>query len=283
MAKLKKESADEIIDNLAKDVGATQAAPKSQARETPHAEAHVETMSQMLMSEGGEMREDVSVLLERFADPQARRRGSTNLFVFVMLLATVGGGFYMLQKLSSSDVREERRLKKLAIEEAHLKEQLAKLKKFGNLRIETNPPGAVVIQDKNPEKCVKPNAATNQNEPCLTPLDISNLDIGQPLEFDIVMPNYEPFNFKVGEHLWTKQQGSEDYSFFTTIDLIPNACEYWFTYDGKLKKEVQFKGETGQPDCKKYKDEASKKGVTVTDCTCKVLPPGATASAPPKK
>jgi hypothetical protein len=44
---------------------------------------------------------------------------------------------------------------------------------------------------------------------------------------------------------------------------------------------VQFKGESGQADCKKYKEEATKKGATVTDCTCKVLPAG-TPSAPPK-
>lgn len=286
MAKKNKESADEIIDSLAKDVGATdgEAGSKPAARGKPGADAHVETMSQMFMSAGGEMKEDMAVLMERFVDPAARSRGAKNFILFALLTAAVGGGFYMLSKLSSEDAREERRLKKLALEEAHMKEQLAKLKRFGNLRIETNPPGAVIIQDKDPNKCVKPNAATGTTEPCLTPLDISNLDVSQTYEFDIAMPNYESYNFKVAEHLWTKQQGAEDYSFFTQIDLIPNACEYWFTYDGKLKKEVQFKGETGQPDCKKYKDEATKKGTTVTDCTCKVLPPGAPSapSAPPK-
>lgn len=281
MAKKKNESADEIIDSLAKDVGATDEPKAKTGPKKPAADAHVETMSQMFMSAGGEMKEDAAILMERFVDPGARKRGATNLLVFVVLIAAVGSGFYLLAKLSSHEAREERIAKKLAIEEAHMKEQLAKLKRFGNLRIETTPPGAVIIQDKDPAKCVKPNAATGQNEPCLSPLDISNLDISQTYEFDLVMPNHEPYNFKVAEHLWTKQQGAEDYSFFTQVDLIPNACEFWFTYDGKLKKEVQFKGESGQADCKKYKDEATKKGSTVTDCTCKVLPAG-TPSAPPK-
>jgi hypothetical protein len=281
MAKKKNESADEIIDSLAKDVGASDEPKSKPGPKKPAADAHVETMSQMFMTSGGEMKEDAAVLMERFVDPGARKRGATNLFVFLILIVAVGGGFYLLAKLSSHEAREERIAKKLAIEEAHMKEQIAKLKRFGNLRIETTPPGAVIIQDKDPNKCVKPNAATGQSEPCLSPLDISNLDISQTYEFDIAMPNHEPYNFKVAEHLWTKQQGAEDYSFFTMVELIPNACEFWFAYDGKLKKEVQFKGETGQADCKKYKDEATKKGSTVTDCTCKVLPPG-TPSAPPK-
>ena len=283
MAKKNKESADEIIDSLAKDVGATSDEPanKSAKRGKPAADAHIDTMSQMFMSAGGEMKEDMAVLMERFVDPAARSRGARNLLIFLALIACVAGGFFALAKLSSTEARDERRQINIAIEEAHMKEQLAKLKRFGNLRIETNPPGAVIVQDKDPAKCVKPNAATGTNEPCLTPLDISNLDVSKVYEFDITMTNHESYNFKVAEHLWSKQQNAEDYSFFTQIDLIPNACEYWFTYDGKLKKEVQFKGLTSQPDCKKYKADATQKGSTVTDCTCKVLPPGA-PSAPPK-
>jgi hypothetical protein len=181
MAKKKNESADEIIDSLAKDVGATDEPKAKTGPKKPAADAHVETMSQMFMTAGGEMKEDAAILMERFVDPGARKRGATNLMVFVILIAAVGSGFYLLAKLSSSEAREERIAKKLAIEEAHMKEQLAKLKRFGNLRIETTPPGAVIIQDKDPAKCVKPNAATGQNEPCLTPLDISNLDMSADL------------------------------------------------------------------------------------------------------
>ena len=294
MAKKNKESADDIIDSLAKDVGASggdkdggtsKSAGKAENRGKPGADAHLNTMSQMLMDQGGEQREDMGILLEKFADPTARARGAANLAVFLLLAAAVGGGFFFLQKLSSADAREDRRQKKLAAEETHMAEQLAKLKRFGNVHIESNPPGAVVIQDNDPTKCMNENLATHEKEPCLTPLDISNLDISQTYDFAIQMPNYAGVSFKVAEHLWAKQPGSDDFIYSQTIDLTPNACEYWFLYDGKLKKEVQFKGATGQPDCKKYKEEATKKASTVTDCTCKVLPPGAPSApaAPSKK
>jgi len=277
---------DEIIDDLARDVGAGQTAPKA-SKPAPSAEAHVETMSQMLMNKGGEL--DQSKLradIEQYADPGERKRGQTNLVLLVALAAVFAGGYVALSQLASADAINAKLRERDQAEQRYREEQIAKLKKYGSIKIESNPPGAIVTQDKDPKKCVKKDAATGTEMQCMTPLEIANLEIREVYEFKLELPGYEPFDFSVAEHLWAKAPGAEDYTFQKTIDLVPSACEHWFTFDPKAKKEMKFPGETGKDDCGKFVSEQAKKQNTVPPCTCKVLLPGAPGSTPgsaPKK
>jgi hypothetical protein len=277
---------DEIIDDLARDVGAGEAAPNA-AKAPPTAEAHVETMSQMFMSKGGELDQNkLRADIEQFADPAERKRGQTNLMLLVALIAVIAGGYVGLSKYASADAIKAKLRERDQAEQRHREEQIAKLKKYGEIKIESNPPGAIVTQDKDPKKCMKKDAATGADMQCVTPLDISNLEIREVYEFKLELPGYEPFEFSVAEHLWAKAPGAEDYNFQKTVDLVPSACEHWFTFDPKAKKEMKFAGETGKDDCGKFVGEQAKKQNIVPPCTCKVILPGAPGSTPgaaPKK
>jgi hypothetical protein len=283
--------ADEIIDDLARDVGApadAASAPASAAtaragdKGRPAAGAHVETMSQMLMSQGAEVDPNsMRAAVERFVDPAERKRGSTNLLLLVVIAVCFGGGWFALSKLASADAIKAKLAEKEQIEQRHREEMIAKMKKYGSIKVESNPPGAIVIQDKNPKKCLKKDAASGNELQCQTPLDIANLDIKELYEFRLELLGYEPFEFTVAEHLWAKAPGAEDYVFQKTVELVPSACEYWFTFDAKAKKEMKYTGETSKADCGTFVAEQAKKQNVVPPCTCKPLIPGAPISGAP--
>ena len=89
--------------------------------------------------------------------------------------------------------------------------------------------------------------------------------------FRVEKDGYEPFEFAVAEHLWTKDPTSGEYKFFKMIELTPINCEYWFLYDAKKRREMQFK-EKGE--CLTYHDQAVSQQASVTECTCKIPPEG---------
>ncbi len=302
----KSKSSDEIIDKLAEDVGAKapgdgkadgakSGSGKSGGgksgdgksgqtdRPKPNAEAHFDTVSDLLMGGGGELGDDDAAhKIGRFVDPAVAKRGTLNLGLFVALIVIVGVTGYFLAQQSSEEVRSERRRLRIEAEEKHMSEQLLKLKKFGNIHIESVPPGAIVVQDEDPKKCMqkKPVEGVEVDMQCVTPLDIQNLDIKPTYKFTVMKPGFENFEITVAEHVWSKKPGAEDFETSWNVELVANACEYWFVYDMKAKAEKKFAGETSLADCKKHKDDAAKTGSIVTECACKPLPPGVLPSAP---
>ncbi len=242
-----------------------------------HPDAAHMSMTDLLMEGGGEFKGSVAEEMLRNEDPGLRHRGHVNLVLLLLVVGVVGGAGFYLGKIASHEERQKRIEERLEKERAHREEQIAKMKRYGNLRIETNPPGATVAKDG--EKIMIKDEATGQMIPGLTPMTVNNLDIALTYKFEIQKDGYEAFQFSVAEHVWTKDQGNDDYAMRRDVDLVPNACEYWFLYDGGLKKEMRF---PDQAACGAHHDGAAKKGSAVTECTCKMgaIPAPGTASAP---
>lgn len=309
MAKKKKKNddgaskADEIMDSLAEEVGADEGdadpAPDAEKEAAPKAPVSLskgrkgftpwpvdpehESVTDMLMGAGG----DPDVIIADDPEPGLRRRGVLNLILVVLVVGAAAGGGYGLALVSSEEALAAKKAAALEAEQQHLEEQLAKQKKYGVLRIESNPPQAIVLQDG--EKIVVKgealagDAGVGQGDAgvgemvVMTPTTIQNLDISQTYKFRLEKDGYEPFEFAVSEHLWTKE--GEEYKLFKLVDLIPVNCEYWFLYDAKKKREMKFED---QASCLEYHDTAAQKQVTVTECTCKLPPEGATPTADKK-
>ena len=104
----------------------------------------------------------------------------------------------------------------------------------------------------------------------LSRLPLHSVDIGQPYKFKVSKEGYEPFEFAVAEHLWTKDAG--EYKFIKMIELIPINCEYWFLYDAKKRREVQFEQKLG---CMDHYKQSVASQISVTECACKLPPPSA--------
>ena len=275
---------------------------------------------------------------------EVAKGGMFNAILVLLIIAAAAGGIFQLRIVSSAEALEAKRLERQAKEEAFLKEQLAKQKKYGVLRIESNPSQATVVKDGEAiQVAVTPTAAAavpagapgaepgkaaaDSKAPAakaapaapapaapapgaataaaggkggvkagMTPMNIMNLDIAQVYKFRVEKVGYEPFEFSLAEHLWTKDPTTNEYKFFKSIELTPINCEYWFLYDAKQRREVRFQGKcTKKPEkscstdddckangpcdgapakaeCTAHYDNAVARGVAVTDCTCK-LPP----------
>ncbi len=203
-------------------------------------------------------------------DEDEYRAGSVmNVILGVLIIAAAGAGVWQFKVVSSPETLAAKKAEKAAIEEAHLKEQQAKQKKYGVLRIESNPPQAVVFKDD--EKIVTKSEATGEEIIGRTPMNLMDLDISQPVKIRLEAEGYAPFEFNVAEHLWTKDAASGEYKFFNMVELTPNVCEYWFLYDAKRKREMKF---PEQGECATHYEDAMKSGTSVTECTCKIPPPG---------
>ncbi len=81
------------------------------------------------------------------SDEEEVSGGGMNLVLVLLIIAAVVGGVFQLRIVSSAEALEAKRIERIAKEEAFLKEQLAKQKKYGVLRIESNPSQAVVVKD----------------------------------------------------------------------------------------------------------------------------------------
>ena len=201
-------------------------------------------------------------------------KSGMNLVLLILLIAVAGVGIWQFRRVSSQEALDNKRMAREAMEQAHLEEQLAKQKKYGILRVETNPAQAVVFKDG--EKIVTKNAA-GEELVGKSPMNMMDLDIAQTFKIKVELEGYDPFDFVVAPHLWTKDVGSGEYKFIKMIDLTPNVCEYWFLYDAKARKELKFDEKVA---CMEHFDGATAKGTSVTECTCKIPPEGWT---PPEK
>ncbi len=252
-----------------------------------------------------------------------------NIFLLLLIVGSVIGGIYQLNLVSSAEALEAKRLERQAKEEAFLKEQLAKQKKYGVLRVESIPGQAVVVKDgeaiqvetspaaapATPDAAKTAGADSKAEAPAqaaaggaapaaaaggsgvkagMTPMNIMNMDIAQVYRFKIEKPGYEPYEFSVAEHLWTKDPTTNEYKFFKSVELNPINCEYWSLYDMKLRREVKFYGkcakkpsmvcgadeeckdngpcETGKAACTAHYEGALEKSIAVSDCACKIPP-----------
>jgi hypothetical protein len=198
------------------------------------------------------------------------KKGGAMNFVLLLLIAgaAIAGG-WQLGVVSSPETLAAKKAEKAAIEQAYLEEQMAKQKKYGVLRIESNPPQADVSKDA--EKLTLKNEATGEEVVVRTPANLMDLDIAQSYKIRIEKEGYESFDFFVAEHLWTKDSGSGEYKFFKAVELTPNLCEYYFLYDAKKKRELKF---DDKATCLEHFEGAMAKGTSVTDCTCKIPPEG---------
>lgn len=202
-------------------------------------------------------------------DDMKPRGAGLNFMLILLILGVAAGGVWQFVKISSPEALAAKKAEKEQIEQQHLAEQLAKQKKYGVLRIESNPPQAELWL--NGERKVNKNETTGEEVVVKTPTNLMDLDIGQTYQIRLEAPGYEPYEFNVAEHLWTKDAGSGEFKFFTLAEMTPNVCEYWFLYDAKLKKEQQFKEKS---DCLTHFEDAVSKQVSVTECTCKIPPEG---------
>lgn len=201
-------------------------------------------------------------------DDFGKSRNGLNLFLFALLIGVAVAGVWQLIRVSSQEALDAKRLAREAAEKAHLDEQLKLQKKYGILRIETNPPQAAVFKDG--QQLIGKTAA-GEDKPSLTPMNMMDLDISQSFKIEVKLDGYDPFDFSVAPHLWTKDTGSGEYKFIKMIDLTPNICEYWFLYDAKKRKELKFDDKVG---CMEHFDTAVSQQVSVTECTCKIPPEG---------
>lgn len=234
-----------------------------------------ESVTDMLMGAGGDP-EDVK---EFVSDEELTSGGGIiNLFLFILVIAAIGGGAYVLMKVSSPEAIAAKRAEKKRIEEEHLAKQLAMQKKYGILRIESNPEQAVIY--KNGEKIITKDPETGEDLVAKTPTNMLDMDIGETYKFRLELEGYEPYEFSVAEHIWTKDDATGDYKLARIIDLVPINCEYYFLYDAKAKREKKF---DDKGSCATYHDEAVAKGNQVTDCVCKVPPEGAEPKPEEKK
>lgn len=267
------------------------------------------------------------------AADEATSSGSNalNLVLLVLIIAAVGVGVWQLREVSSEETLKAKAAERAALEEQHLQEQLAKQKKYGVMRIESEPPQAVVIKDgeklvasvaaaatppeegETPAAPAAPDGKAGEAKPAdgkaapdgkaadgktaekpadekagdataaapaagattqlvgMTPMNIMNLDIAQTYTIRLEKEGYEPFEFSVGQHLWTKDPNTGEYKFFKSVEMTPINCEYYFLYDAKKRREVQFKDKA---ECLTHYDEAIAQQVSVTECVCKIPPEG---------
>ncbi len=237
---------------------------------------------------------------------KGEQRGSQNLVAVILIVAVSALGLWQLSIVSSDEVLAAKRAEREAMEEQFLAEQMAKQKRYGILRIESTPPQASVVKDGesivvtpggDPVEATAENGATpaadgvaaapgtapaaapgtpgteggdGQPRAGTTPMNLMNVDIGQTYKFKVSKEGYEPFEFAVAEHLWTKDAG--EYKFIKMIELIPINCEYWFLYDAKKRREVQFEQKLG---CMDHYKQSVASQISVTECACKLPPPPA--------
>ncbi len=210
-------------------------------------------------------------------------RPKTINFVLLILIAAVGGlGAWQFYKVSSPEALATKQAAKDEAEQRSLEEQLAKQKKYGILRIESTPAQVDIVNAsaadlslgafvcKPNEKCVIKNDETGEDIVVRTPANLLNMEISQVYQLRLEKDGYEPFEFAVAEHLWTKDTTGE-YKFFKAVELTPTTCEYWFLYDAKRKQELKF---DDRALCLEHYDDAVSQQVSVTDCTCKIPPEG---------
>jgi len=277
---------------------------------------------------------DKEVDIEDYDHDAAAGGGSTtlNLVLMLLIMAATGVGIWQLVKVSSPETLAAKSEARKALEEAHLAEQLAKQKKYGVLRIESEPPQAVVIKDgeklvaevaaatappeddapadgkapeapadgkdakgtpkapeKAPETPTAPPADGKAEAPPtdgaattkvgMTPMNIMNLDISKTYTIRLEKDGYEPFEFSIAEHLWTKDPTTGEYKFFKPVELTPINCEYWFLYNAKKRREVKFEQKA---DCFTHYEESLSQQVSVTECVCKIPPEGVNPEKAPE-
>ena len=270
---------------------AAEDAPASQPAKSSPAETDVAALWPVEKDHGS-----VTRMLTRETDhvdlesDEVAKGGMFNAILVLLIIAAAAGGIFQLRIVSSAEALEAKRLERQAKEEAFLKEQLAKQKKYGVLRIESNPSQATVVKDGEAiQVAVTPTAAAavpagapgaepgkaaaDSKAPAakaapaapapaapapgaataaaggkggvkagMTPMNIMNLDIAQVYKFRVEKVGYEPFEFSLAEHLWTKDPTTNEYKFFKSIEPTPINCEYWFLYDAKQRREVRFQG-----------------------------------------
>lgn len=294
-------SSDEILDSLAEDVGATDSDEDEPVVPAEVEEAYSEAESstddaERTVEDRGATKEPKAfvgwpvdrdhgsardLLLNRgkenvdLADEGAGGGRAINLVLLVLLLATAGVGVWQFRAVSSPEALAAKRAEREEAEQRHLEEQLAKQKKYGVLRIESEPAQAEVFKDG--QKIVTTNAETGEEIVGMTPINMMDMDIAQTYKIRLEKVGYEPFEFAVAEHLWTKDTTSGEYKFFKMVEMTPIFCEYWFLYDAKQKRELKFDDKTK---CLEHYDDAVAKQVSVTECTCKLPPEGAVPPAP---
>ncbi len=224
----------------------------------------------VLLGEGSLGEVDISL------DDEIAPRGGINLVLIAALFIFGTVGVWQFQRVASHEALEAKRVERMAIEQAHAAEQLAKQKKYGLLRIESRPAQAKVSRLKStgrgPAQWVPMtvlNEATQQAVEVLTPVNMNNMDISEKMQFRLIKDGYEPTEFAVAEHLWVKDQATSEYKFLKNEELVPLACEFYFLYDMKKKREVKF--ET-KDECDTHHRDAIYSKAAVTDCTCKEMP-----------
>lgn len=224
----------------------------------------------VLLGEGSTGDVDLSL------DDDLAPKGGMNFLLLATLFIVAGVGAWQFHSVSSQETLDAKRAERAAVEQAHMDEQLAKQKKYGTLRIESNPAQAKVFQllavgggaPQWQQMTVK-NEETQQAVEVLTPVNMNNMDIAAKMQFRVVKDGYEQSEFAVAEHLWMKDNATGEYKFLKTEELTPVACEFFFLYDMKKKREVKF--DTSE-ECSSHHGEALANKGAVTDCTCKEMP-----------
>jgi|JI10StandDraft_1071094.scaffolds.fasta_scaffold13807_2 hypothetical protein len=282
MAKKTKGKGEEVLDEIEKDYAAADETveesvgdgPPPVLVEKPHglsAEVAAWPVSpdhksarDVLLGKGAK---DASTIV--LDEEEKRSNTALNIVLLLLFIGVAVGGGYQMWRVGSPQALAAKKAAREAMEKAFMEEQLSKQKKYGVLRIESNPPQAIVFKDG--EKMMTKKAETGEDIVVTTPTNMMDLDISQTFQIRIEMEGHDPFDFSVAPHIWTKDSATGEYKFIKMVELTPNICEHWFLYDAKKRKEVQF---LEKSECTTYFDEASNQGVSVTECTCKIPPEG---------
>ncbi len=225
--------------------------------------------------------------LSSVARSSGKTHGVLNFFLILLMLGVGGAGFYYFYTISNQEALDLRRARLEERRLTQLEEQMAKQKRYGIMRIESDPPQALIYKNGKPIVAPKPGApecvddascsdgmmcdleSKHCGDPAKTPTNISDVNIVQIDKYELKLAGYEDFDFHVSEHLWTKDSAAGDYRLLKVIDMNELPCEYWFIFDSAKGEEQKY--ETRR-DCDKAHKAAETEHLSVTECTCKALP-----------
>lgn len=94
----------------------------------------------------------------------------------------------------------------------------AESKKYGVLRIESNPPGALVF--KGGKKLTTRNEK-GKDIGAITPVNILDIEISQTFEIRLELKGHQPAVFAVAPQHWIPVEGEDFYKLIKVVDLVP--------------------------------------------------------------
>lgn len=188
-----------------------------------------------------------------------------NFLLFVLVLLVGFGGLFTVGYYSSPN--REARMKEDAEcrVEANTLEQLTKQKSYGALRIESKPTQARVLQSDDGGKtfkAIRGKTADGQEMDVLTSATVNNIDINNNYVYKVELDGHKSETFVISRYQWILDGATGSYRFQKTVNLTPDACASWYTFNWKSNKAQEFDS------AEKCSAEFSKDSAESTSCRC---------------